>query len=165
MFDPYKTIELLGMQPHPEGGYYAEAYKTNGIIPALALTQTHHSFRPFMTSIYFLLLPGQVSRLHRLKSDEIWYFHAGNALDIHTIDEKGYYGKLSLGNEIETGQKPQQAVSPGLWFGASLKDDSQAALVSCAVAPGFSFADFELGQKELLLQQFPQHHKIISRLT
>jgi predicted cupin superfamily sugar epimerase len=118
-----------------------------------------------MTSIYFLLLPGQVSRLHRLKSDEIWYFHAGDALVIHTIDEKGNYEKLSLGNDISVGQRPQQAVIPGVWFGATLQNESQPALVSCAVAPGFAFADFELAQKELLLQQFPQHHKIISRLT
>jgi predicted cupin superfamily sugar epimerase len=153
----------LQLQAHPEGGYYAEVYRSEGLIPALALTQSHGGFRPFMTSIYFLLEPGQVSKLHRLKSDEIWYYHAGSPLTIHLLGDVCH--RLQLGPDPAAGQLFQRVVPAGTWFGATVDDDSEPSLVGCAVAPGFDFADFELAQQNQLLQQFPQHEKIIRQLT
>lgn len=153
----------LQLQAHPEGGYYSEVYRSEGLIPALALTQSHCGFRPFMTSIYFLLEPGQVSKLHRLKSDEIWYFHAGSPLTIHLLGN--VYHRLQLGPDFCAGQLFQRVVPAGTWFGATVDADNEPSLVGCAVAPGFDFADFELGQQNQLLQQFPQHEKIIRQLT
>ncbi len=156
-------IKNLNLQRHPEGGWFAEVYRAPGHIPESAL-HNHGGDRPYMTSIYFMLAAGEVSRLHRLKSDEIWYHHAGGSLTVHQIAENGYYSAVSLGADLGTGQQFQLVVKAGVWFGATV-EGYDTALVGCAVAPGFDFADFELGSRVSLLASFPQHYEIISRLT
>lgn len=158
-------IEKLNLKEHPEGGYYSEIYRSEGLIPALALSETHSSFRHFMTSIYFMLKPGQVSRFHRLKSDEIWYYHSGSSLTIHQIMADGTYNKLLLGPDLLAGQSFQVVVLAGCWFGATVASESEISLAGCAVAPGFDFQDFELADQKQLLQEFPQHEEIISVLS
>ncbi|GAB4269334.1 MAG: cupin domain-containing protein [Candidatus Rifleibacteriota bacterium] len=157
-------IEKLQLERHPEGGYYREIYRSNGLIPASALAESHSGIRPFLTSIYFMLEPGDVSSLHRLKSDEIWYFHAGSSLSIHIIFPDGRYEKLCLGPDIESGQSYQQIVPAGCWFGATVNSENEPSLVGCAVAPGFDFADFEMAEKEKMLRDFPQHKDLIEML-
>ncbi len=155
MNNTYETlIEKLGLLPHPEGGWYRETYRSN----------LHTGERQLMTSIYFLLTSENVSRFHRIKSDELWYFHAGSTLIVHTLKEDGYHGLL-LGNKLEAGEEPQLLVEAGTIFGSSLKDPDAFALVSCAVAPGFDFRDFELFEAEPLLEKWPEHEAIIRKLT
>jgi predicted cupin superfamily sugar epimerase len=159
-----KLIEKLQLIKHPEGGYYREIYRSEGLIPALALTETHGGVRSFMTSIYFLLKSDQVSKFHRLKSDEIWYFHAGSPLSIHLIFSDGKYERRLLGPGIDKKQCFQQIIPAGCWFGATVENDGYS-LVGCAVAPGFEFEDFELADRSSLLNAYPQHRLIIERLT
>ncbi|HQB84240.1 MAG TPA: cupin domain-containing protein [Candidatus Rifleibacterium sp.] len=156
-------IDALKMQPHPEGGWFAEVFRAAGTIAASALPG-HVGARPFLTSIYFMLVPGSVSRFHRLKSDEIWYHHAGGSLNIHQIDAAGNYSVARLGCNLAAGEKLQVVVPAGVWFGATLSGDEEA-LVGCAVAPGFDFADFEMPDRSAMLKLFPQHAPIIERLT
>ncbi|GAB1354058.1 cupin domain-containing protein [Erysipelotrichia bacterium] len=156
-------IDALKMRPHPEGGWFAEVFRAAGTIAATALPE-HAGARPFLTSIYFLLVPGRVSRFHRLKSDEIWYHHAGGSLNIHQIDAAGNYSVARLGRNLGGGEQPQAVVLAGVWFGATLNGDEEA-LVGCAVAPGFDFADFEMPDRNAMLALFPQHAAIIERLT
>lgn len=158
-----KWVEELGMQQHPEGGWFAEVYRSAGFITQQALPG-HKGARPYMTSIYFMLPPGEISRFHRLKSDEIWYFHAGGSLVIHQIDSEGRYFAAKLGQNIAAGEQMQVIVQAGSWFGAETTS-SEAALVGCAVAPGFDFADFELADRQVLLAGFGAHAAIIERLT
>ena len=158
--DWQKRLEL---QQHPEGGWYSEVYRAPGTINRAVLTD-HCGDRPFMTSIYFMLASGEVSRFHRLKSDEIWYYHSGGSLTVHQIAANGGYSATCLGPDLTFGQRFQLVVKAGTWFGATL-DSSEAALAGCAVAPGFDFADFELGKRASLLALFPQHHEVIVRLT
>ena len=156
-------IEGLGMRQHPEGGWFAEVYRSAGFIDQQFLPG-HKGARPYMTSIYFMLLPGEVSRFHRLKSDEIWYFHAGGSLLIHQIDPKGEYSGAKIGQNLASGEQMQVVVPAGSWFGAETTS-SEAVLVGCAVAPGFDFADFELADQQTLLSAFSEHATLIRRLT
>lgn len=156
-------IEHLAMIKHPEGGYYAEVYRSPGSVAATALPD-HAGFRSFITSIYFMLPPGDVSRFHRLLSDEIWYYHAGGSITIHCINGNGACETFVLGPDLSAGHSLQIVVPAGVWFGAAL-DGDEAALVGCAVAPGFDFADFSLADRQLLLNQYPQHQQIIEILT
>ena len=126
-----KLIERLAMQPHPEGGWYAETYRSE------MMMETVRGPRPASTAIYFLLEEGQVSHLHRIASDELWHFYQGEALEIIEIDEVGQLIKTRL-----DAQQPQHLVKAGRWFGS--KPLGAFALVGCTVAPGFDFADFEL---------------------
>lgn len=156
-------VTQLGLRQHPEGGWYVEVYRADGSIPQNVLPQ-HHGARPFITSIFFMLAPGEVSHFHRLKSDEIWYHHAGGSLTVHQIDQHGGYRTVRLGQNLGAGDCLQVVVRAGTWFGATVNDHDEA-LVGCAVAPGFDFAEFELALRADLLAEFPQHEKIIFQLT
>jgi uncharacterized protein len=105
-----------------------------------------------------------VSRFHRIKSDELWYFHFGSAVTVHTLDEHGHTEHL-LGNNFTNGEQPFLLVKSDTVFGSSVEEAGGFALVSCAVAPGFDFRDFELFTSDQLLRDYPDHKKIIQRLT
>ncbi len=159
-------IRALHLQPHPEGGYFAEVYRASGNIPAAALpAEFAGGDRPYSTSIYFLLRSGERSFLHQMASDEVWHFYAGSSLSIHVISASGAYERLLLGINVEAGERLQQVVPAGVWFGATVNDPDSFSLVGCTVAPGFDFRDFRLGQRQDLQRQFPQHAPLIAQLT
>lgn len=149
-------IEKLHLQPHPEGGYYKETYRS--VETCLDAT------RNLQTAIYFLLTSDNVSHFHRIKSDEIWYFHAGSPLIVHTLTDKGYTQHL-VGNDLLAGQTPQLLVPKDIIFGSSVLEKDSYSLVSCSVAPGFDFADFELFTKEDLMEKYGEYEEIIDLLT
>jgi len=154
-----RELELL---PHPEGGWYKEVYRAEESIAPEGLPERFDGPRSFCTSIYFLLAGDNVSTFHRIKSDELWHFYAGDGLTVHIIAADGEYNALQLGNG--PGETFQGMVPAGSWFGAEPKD-SGYALVGCTVAPGFDFADFELAERSRLTSEFPQHRELIERLT
>lgn len=156
-------IEKLGLAPHPEGGYFRQTYKSDLIVAGHP--QHHGEPRAASTAIYFLLEGENFSAFHRLRSDEMWHFYAGSALMVHVIEPSGAHSTLMLGRVPEVGQAFQGLVPAGSWFASHVWDWKSWALVGCTVAPGFEFDDFEIGKREELLRQFPQHGKIIRRLT
>lgn len=158
-----ELIAGLGLTRHPEGGWYRETYRAAGTIPGNLLPEHVAGERSFSTAIYFLLERGGMSALHRIKSDELWHFHAGAALTVHVITPAGDYYPLTLGSDLATGETFQAVVPAGCWFGAETTGDY--SLVGCTVAPGFDFADFEMGSRSDLLGRFPAHAGIIRRLT
>lgn len=152
-------VNRLNLLPHPEGGFYKETFRSaEGI-------ETEQGERNLCTSIFFLLTSENVSRFHRIKSDELWYFHEGSSLTIHTLGESGYES-LSLGLP-DSGYDclPQQLVKANTIFGSTVDQSENYSLVSCAVAPGFNFRDFELFEAKDLLPIFPKAEAIIRRLT
>ena len=147
-------IALLQLVSHPEGGFYRETYRS----PVAVVLPAFTGARAVSTAIYFLLPAGNVSALHRIKSDEIWHFYAGQALTIHLITAAGKYTALTVGPD-----QPQAVVPAGCWFGATI--ETGYALVGCTVAPGFDFCDFEMAERSALLAMYPQHRTLIERLT
>ena len=160
-----RWIELLGLRPHPEGGHYRETYRAADVLPARALPGRREGSRAVSTAIYFLLAAGECSRLHRIASDELWHFYAGTSLALYVLDRHGSLGRVTLGTRVERGEQPQACVLAGCWFGAVVEEADGYALVGCTVAPGFDFADLELGDRAALLAEFPQHRAVIERLT
>lgn len=159
-----RWIEELGLDPHPEGGWYKEVYRAAEEINAAGLPDRFGGPRSFSTSIYFLLAGDNFSAFHRIKSDELWHFYAGDGLTIHVITPSGDYNAIRLGNRPEAGETFQAVVPAGSWFASGAKSGGYG-LVGCTVAPGFDFADFELADREELQAQFPQHRELIGRLT
>ena len=121
--------------------------------------------RKLYTSIYFLLGDQDVSHFHRLKSDELWYFHGGDPLAVHVIDPKGEYHVYKLGLDIDKGQKPQVIVPKGSIFGSSVLEGGEFSLVGCMVSPGFEYEDFEFFTQQELLKKYPKHEHIIRKLA
>jgi predicted cupin superfamily sugar epimerase len=158
-------IERLDLERHPEGGFYRESYRSAAEIGPCCLGAAFGESRSVSTAIYFLLTGAERSVLHRIRSDEVWHHYAGCALTLHLLDESGRYERLALGLDPNVGQAPQVVVPAGVWFGATVDDPSSYTLVGCTVAPGFDFADFELGQRSVLTRRFPRHREIIEALT
>lgn len=158
-----ELVEKLNLHPHPEGGYYTEVYRSEGIIEKEE--DTFPDGRHFSTSIYYLLGSEDRSHFHRIKSDEVWNHYEGSSLTIHLISKSGSYRKLLLGNDLENGRQPQQIVPAETWFGVTVDEPESFALCGCTVSPGFDFKDFEMADREELLSQFPDHEEIILELT
>jgi len=102
--------------------------------------------------------------LHRIKSDEMWHFYAGTTLTVHLLTPHGEHKRLKLGTDLASDESYQAVVPAGCWFGAEVSGVGEFSLVGCTVAPGFDFADFEMGSREELLKQFPDHADIILRM-
>jgi predicted cupin superfamily sugar epimerase len=158
-------IEKLGLQVHPEGGWFAEFYRSAESIEKDCLPKRYKENHTFSTSIYFLLKSGDASHLHRLKTDEIWHFYAGCPLEMVNIDPDGRLEEIILGDDPDKGHQLQALKPAGRWFGARPLEQNSYSLVGCTVAPGFEFGDFELGNREELLEIYPQYKDIILRLT
>jgi uncharacterized protein len=178
----------LGLEPHPEGGFYLETYRAERTL------STPVGERPASTAILFLITAESVSKLHRLRSDELWIYQSGLPLELVTISPEGALETRVLGDLEEITRSrdhgapptdefpvglpagvqewlPQALVPAGSWQGARLAGgphlpaDYAWALVSCVVTPGFDFADFEMGEREALLAGFPQHAEVIGELS
>ena len=158
-------ISALGLIKHPEGGWFRETYRSAGQIPEDALPECFNGLRSCCTAIYFLLEQGDYSALHRIKSDELWFFHGGASLTIHLLTADGNCSAIRLGADIAAGEVLQAMVPAGTWFGAEMSGGGEYSLVSCTVAPGFDFADFEMGDRTTLLAQYPEHQALVVRLT
>lgn len=158
-------IASLRLTPHPEGGFYRETYRARETIDAEHLPARFGGRRVHSTAIYFLLPGDHVSALHRIKSDEVWHFYAGSPLTLAMIHPGGQLEERRLGPGPERGERFQAVVPAGSWYGASVDDRDAYALLGGTVAPGFDFADFELGDRGELLARFPQHRETILRLT
>lgn len=163
--DPQYYISKLGLEPHPEGGYFKRTFESQGQITDQELTVDFEGKRMLYTSIYFLLTSNDVSHFHRLQSDELWYYHAGSPLSVHMIDENGEYTEHKLGLHLEKGEVPQVLVPKNTIFGSSVKDRETFSLVGCMVSPGFEYQDFELFTQEELLLKYPQHKEIIMKIA
>jgi len=157
-------IQKLGLEPHPEGGYYRQTYRSDLILAKESLPQFTGQ-RPVSTAIYFLLEGENFSAFHRLRSDEVWHFYLGGSLAVHVIERDARYSMIRLGSDPEAGEVLQAVVHAGCWFASQVIDKNSFALVGCTVAPGFDFDDFELARREQLTQRYPQHREIIGKLT
>ncbi|ASK31109.1 hypothetical protein CEY12_13770 [Chryseobacterium sp. T16E-39] len=157
--DYKKLVDILKLEPHPEGGYFKETYRSE---QTLALEGGE--VRNVSTAIYYLLENKKKSSFHRIKSDELWFFHQGEPLEIVFI-KNGELHTVLLGNSLENGEVPQLKIEANLWFGAKILGGNGYSLVSCTVAPGFDFLDFELADRDVLLQEYPSLKEVIEEFT
>ena len=158
-------IEKLDLKTHPEGGYYKETYRADGTIPQVTLPGGYTGDRNYATSIYFLLDSNTFSAFHRIRSDELWHFHAGTALNLYIIDIKGKLTNIKVGANLENGEQLQAVIPANSWFAAKVIAPDSFTLVGCTVAPGFDFDDFELADRKELIHIFPEHQELISSFT
>jgi predicted cupin superfamily sugar epimerase len=156
-------IRKLGLEPHPEGGYYRQTYRADLVLEGLP--RQFSGPRAASTAIYFLLEGENFSAFHRLRSDEVWHFYLGATVTVQVIEADGRYVQVQLGSDPEAGEVLQAVVKAGCWFASQIKDGGAFALVGCTVAPGFDFEDFELAERDRLVELYPQHRNIITNLT
>jgi predicted cupin superfamily sugar epimerase len=129
-----EVVRLLRLEPHPEGGWYREAFRD----------AAGPDGRARSTAIYYLLAEGLRSRWHRVvDAVEVWHFYAGAPLDLDIAPFGGGMAeRVVLGGDLGLGELPQAVVPAGCWQSATCLGDW--TLVGCTVAPGFEFSGFEL---------------------
>ena len=153
-----QIIQKFGLLPLPgEGGYFSETYRLH-----------NHEIgksRALNTAIYYFITPNDFSALHKLKSDEIFHFYAGDRAEMVQISPDGQLKSFTLGNAILAGDTPQVVVPHDTWQGTRLKTGGKWALLGTTCAPGFEFTDFELGSRAELTKEFSQHAEIIKAYT
>jgi predicted cupin superfamily sugar epimerase len=158
-------IETLRLEPHPEGGYFRQTYRSDVMVAREALPAGFGGARAASTTIYFLLEGENFSSFHRLRSDEVWHFYTGSSLTVEVIEPAGSRSSLLLGDDSDAGHVFQAVVRAGCWFASHVADWKGWALVGCSVAPGFDFEDFEMAQRDQLVNSYPQHRALIELLT
>lgn len=157
-------IQHYQLQPHPEGGWYKETYRSNERIAAGALPERFGGARHFATAIYFLIEKGNFSAFHRIKSDECWHFYAGQTLEVFVLNHEGKMDIIRLGSNSTAGEIFQYVVPANCWFASRPSGGSAFSFVGCTVSPGFDFADFEMAKAAELISLYPEYAGIIAPL-
>lgn len=161
-----EIIKQLDLKPLPEeGGFYRETYKSNYFIEKASLNGGAGEQRPIHTCIYFLIINGGFSALHRLPSDEIWHFYLGDPIEQLQLFPDGSGQIIEIGSDLFAGQTPQILVPQNVWQGSKLKAGGKFALVGTTMSPGFEFEDYEAGQIDELIKLYPEFVSQIIELT
>jgi predicted cupin superfamily sugar epimerase len=150
--------DLLGLVPHPrEGGWFVRTWESSQRIEAIG--------RLTGTAIYYLLEPGTFSEMHRLASDEVFHFYAGDSVEQLQLRPDGTGDRVVIGMDLKAGERPQVVVERGVWQGARLVEGGGWALMGCTVSPGFEFEDYEDCRAEELVRDWPEFEEMIRGLT
>lgn len=158
---------VLGLQPHPrEGGWFVQTYAASEQVASQAFVdRRYQSARRTGTAIYYLLEPETFSEMHRLQSDEVFHFYAGDAVEMLQLCPDGSGRRIVIGNDLTSGQRPQVLVERGVWQGSRLAAGGQWALLGCTVSPGFEYEDYESADRTSLSAAWPEFAAEIALLT
>jgi uncharacterized protein len=162
-----QLVSILGLQPHPEGGWYREVFRS----PATVSPRDGRTSRSALTSIYFLLDAGSRSRWHKVSSDEVWVHLEGAPLLLWTssMTLREAPACTRLGPVDSEGTRPQHTVPGGTWQAAQpmvVHAGPEHVLTACMVGPGFDFSDFCLMTEDgneagLVRQHWPDLSRFI----
>jgi predicted cupin superfamily sugar epimerase len=159
-----EIIAYLRLRPHPkEGGFFRETYRADEHIAAAALPDRYRGPRALGTAIYYLLTPGTCSALHRLRSDEIFHFHAGDPVEMLQLLPDGSGRTIILGADLAAGMEPQVIVPAGVWQGSS--SAGEWTLVGTTMAPPFEWTELHMGDVDELVSKYPKAATRIRALT
>ncbi len=146
MQDIKAVIDSLHLKPHPEGGFYREMHRASSLVK-----EANGNSKNAYSSIYYLLSGNDYSAWHRIQSDETWFFHLGCDIAIHYFNAQNTLATVQIG--IDSMQF-QTTIPAGTWFSAKPVRTDSFCLVSCVVGPAFTFTEFEMGQRQTLLDAF-----------
>jgi len=161
-----EIIKHLGLIPlEEEGGYYSETYRSDIMIEKAPYNGGIRTTRSIQSCIYYLMTEDSFSALHRLPSDEIWHFYLGDPIEQLQLLPDGTGKMIEIGNNLPAGQQPQVIVPQNVWQGSKLKAGGKFALVGTTMAPGFEFEDYEAGNRDELILQYPEFSFLIGQLA
>ena len=158
--------KLLHLNPLPiEGGFFAEVYRSDIVLPKSALPGTYSGDRSLSTAIYYLLTPNTFSALHKLRGDEMFHFYLGDPVEMLLLKPDGTGEGVVLGQDIASGMRLQHVVPGGTWQGSRLVPGGKYALLGTTMAPGFDVQDYEPASRDYLRARYAKYAALISILT
>ena len=159
------VIRLLDLKPLPgEGGFFRETYRSADRLVPSALPGRYAATKSASTAIYYFLTPETFSALHRLPTDEIYHFYAGDPVELLVLSSPGSGAVVTLGADLSSGHQPQYVVPRGVWQGSRVRPGGAWSLLGTTVAPGFDFTDFEAADGRELAAAFPAQAELIRAL-
>lgn len=168
MLDVEDLIRLYNLEPLlVEGGFFKQTYKSPETIAQAALPTRYRQNKPLGTAILYLFTADadSFSALHRLPSDEIYHFYLGDPVEMLQLYPDGRSERVVLGQDVLNGQRVQYVAPHGVWMGSRLVAGGRFALLGTTMAPGFGNTDYEGGEREELIAQYPQEAELITQLT
>src|SRR5580704_4600274 len=148
--------QLLQLEPLAiEGGFFRETYRSRWNVSAEYLPDGFNGSRSIGTAIYYMITPETFSTLHRLPGTEVFHFYLGDPAVMLQLLPDGSSQKITLGTDLAAGQQPQVVVRGGIWQGCKLDPGGEYALLGTTMSPGFDYADYENGEYEQLIAQYP----------
>jgi uncharacterized protein len=165
---PQRLIDLLGLVPLPvEGGFYRETWRADESVSAAALPSRYGRSKTFGTAIYYLLTsdPDSFSALHRLPTEEVFHFYLGDPVEMLMLHPGGVSERILFGHDLAGGQRVQHVVPRAVWQGSRLLDGGRFALMGTTMAPGYDPHDYEGGDPDALVRDYPAEADRILRLT
>ena len=159
--------QLLGLTPHPrEGGWFVQTYAAaETVVPSAFADDRYRGPRRTSTAIYYLLEPETFSEMHRLRSDEIFHFYAGDPVEMLQLHPDGSGQTIVIGNDLSQGQRPQVVVKRSVWQGSRLAAGGRWALLGCTVSPGFEYEDYDSAGRDELSAKWPEFSELLAALT
>ena len=163
-----EIISYLGMERIPdEEAWFRQTYKSADVLTSESCGGRYATARTAGTAIYALITREGFSAMHRLQTDEIWHFYLGTPLELLLLHPDGSGELVMLGPDLLNGQHPQWVVPRGVWMGAIPIGETSSAysLIGNTMAPGFEYADFEIGYRDELQARYPEFATQIAKLT
>lgn len=157
MIKAMRLAKKLGLEKHPEGGYFKQTYRSDTTVNV----KGYEGPRNIATAIYYMLVGKEFSGFHRIRSDEIWHHYAGGPVTLYAIGSDEKLSRIKIGKR----GTPQVVIKADTWFAAALDGKSSYCLLGCTMSPGFDYSDWELGKRGDLVGTYPKHKKIIERYT
>lgn len=161
-------MRLYGFEPLPvEGGVFMQTYRSDDLLPVAGLPPRYGREKPAGTAILYLFTADadSFSAMHRLPTDEIYHFYLGDAVEMLQLNPDGRAERVILGHDVLAGQRVQYVAPRDVWMGSRLLSGGEWALLGTTMAPGFTPDDYEGGEREALIRQYPEAADLITRLT
>ncbi len=153
---------MLRLEPLPvEGGFFRETYRSRWLVSAEYLPEGIRGSRSIGTAIYYMITPETFSALHRLPTTEIFHFYLGSPVVMLQLLQDGGSRIITLGSDLASGHQPQVVVRGGVWQGSRLAPGGEFALLGTTMSPGFDSADYEHGNPDQLIAEYPSQAKMI----
>ena len=159
-----QLAKALNLEEHVEGGYFRQTFKADHR-PTIT---TDNGNRVTMTSIYYLLsAKSPIGHFHMNQSDIMHYFHMGDPITYYMLNADGSLQTTILGPDPSQGHQMQMMVEGGTWKASKISTSGKYGygLIGEAVAPGFEYADMQLGKTANLIKQFPKYRTLIEELS
>ena len=164
-----EIIERYGMQENTvEGGYLAPVYTSPLLLPANYATRRLNQQLPICGSIYYMITSDSFSALHRVTSDMLYHFYAGDPVDVLLLDPSGgkdAHRHVDFGNDLSKKQQPALVIPAGTWMGSKVKGEGEFAFMGVSMAPSFDPENYEIGTRRALSAQFPTWAGLIAEFT
>ena len=161
--------DWLKLEPNPqEGGFLASVYNSKIVLPDSVLPKKlprTKAGRPLCGSIYYFLEAPGCSVMHRVTGDMLYHFYAGDPVQMLLLSENGSAEVAIFGNNLALGQTPMKVILGGTWVGSRLTPGGSWALMGVSMAPGFDPVDYAIGDRNLLVKQYPEQAGLIRALT